>query len=294
MSEQAEYPLISVIIPSFNQGQFIEETLLSVLGQNYPKLELIVIDGGSTDKTVEILENYSNRISYWHSQKDDGQGDAINKGINMSHGDVICWLNSDDMFLPGILFDVAHRFKDKLNENYLIYGASISLYQSGEELNAIANPSSPFDAFTLTYKDFIVQPSTFWTRKLWQTAGELNLTYNYVLDWDWFIRASKIAKVEYISKFYSIYRYHPNHKTSRGGAARRKEVLTIVKTYSSEYWAALFTEVDQHYERVIKAIKLLGRIKLPKRHLLLPFLFPRFAIKLKSVWDVFEVVGMYE
>jgi glycosyltransferase involved in cell wall biosynthesis len=109
MSNSINYPSISVVIPSFNQGQYIEETILSVLGQQYPNLEILVIDGGSTDNTIEILKKYSDRISYWHSKKDKGQADAINQGMNLSSGKIVCWLNSDDMYLPGTLLAVILR-----------------------------------------------------------------------------------------------------------------------------------------------------------------------------------------
>ena len=107
-----EYPKITVVTPSYNQGQFIEATIKSVIGQQYPNLEYIVCDGGSTDETVEILKKYADKITWWCSEKDKGQSDAINKGMHRATGDIVCWINSDDVLLPGTLLTVAKFFHD--------------------------------------------------------------------------------------------------------------------------------------------------------------------------------------
>ena len=293
MSDSIDYPFISVVIPSFNQGQYIEETILSIIGQNYPKLEIIVIDGGSTDNTIEILEKYSDKISHWHSKKDNGQADAINQGMAFSSGEVICWLNSDDFYLPKTLLDIGKRFCGKTKECYLIYGAALTINQSNGKLYSSFQSAAPFEETVLTYNDFIVQPSAFWTRKLWQCTGELNTKYNYVLDWDWFIRASKVTKFEYISKFYSVYRYHPLHKSSTGGAARRKEILEIVEKYSSDYWINLYWDVENEYSKLQKVYQLLSNFKIPKRHLLLPIFNLKLLRRLHRIRDINTVLNMY-
>src|SRR5687768_13083798 len=104
-------PKISIITPSYNQGRFIEETILSVINQNYPNLEYIIIDGGSTDNTVEIIRKYEQHLAYWVSEKDGGQSEAINKGFKKATGDIVCWINSDDFFMPGALSKVADCFE---------------------------------------------------------------------------------------------------------------------------------------------------------------------------------------
>ncbi len=293
MPDSVHYPSISVVIPSLNQGQYIEETILSILGQWYPNLEIIVIDGGSTDNTIEILKKYSGQISYWHSKRDNGQADAINQGMNMSSGDILCWINSDDMYLPGTLLDVGRKFSRYTDQNHLIYGAAVSIDQSEGELWSAALSGAPFDASTLTYFDFIVQPSSFWTRKLWQRSGQLNTDYEYVFDWEWFIRASKIVQFEYVPKFYSLYRYHSFHKTGVGNAERRKEILDIVRKFSSDYWINLNIEVEKYYLQIKKRSKFLDSLKIPKKHVLLPLFFPRIMSKLKKNQDLHKVLAMY-
>jgi len=295
MNHPSNYPSISVIIPSFNQGQFIEETILSIIGQQYPSLEILVLDGGSSDQTVEILEKYSHHFSYWHSKPDRGQADAINQGMKLSSGEIVCWLNSDDMYLPGTLLDIGRRLKGRTNDYHLIYGATVTICQDegDDTLQNNVPTTAPFDAFQLTYFDFVAQPSSFWTRKLWESVGELNIDYNYVLDWDWFIRATKLTEFEYVRKFYSVYRYHPAHKTRNGGGVRRKEILEVVSSYSSEYWIRLYTEVEKSCAEIHQRLATLSALRVPKRHLLLPLFFPKVWAELKDNRDLFTVLTMY-
>lgn len=290
------YPSISVVIPSYNQGQFIEETILSVLGQQYPNLEILVIDGGSTDNTVEILEQYNEHLTYWHSKKDKGQGDAINQGFRRCSGDIICWLNSDDMYLPGTLLDVGRRLRDRIAQNYCIYGNTVMIDQLGEQQQSgRMQVARQFDPDTLTYLDFIPQPSSFWTRKLWQTVGELNLDYCFVLDWDWFLRAAQVAEFEYVPKFYSLYRIHESHKTGSGGSRRCQEITKIVRQYASDYWTELYSEVERSYSDIQQRSTVLALLKIPRKyqHYLLSMLFPNLRRKLRSSQHLFNAMEMY-
>lgn len=288
-----DYPSISVVIPSFNQGEFIEETLVSVIGQCYPNLEIIVIDGGSTDNTVEVIEQYAEHIHYWQSQKDQGQADAINQGMRLSSGDVLCWLNSDDMYLPGTLLDIGRRFQSRTQDCHLVYGGSLHISQTTEQLAGYVQAmGGGFDPVRLTYSDFIAQPSAFWTRKLWMEATELNIDYHYVLDWEWFIRASKLTDFEYVSKLYSIYRFHDAHKSSTGGSARCEEIVKIVNQHAPDYWRKLYAEVLDNYEKVGSIDRLMDRLKVPKKHVFLALFFPRLWPQLKRTQDMGTVLAM--
>ena len=294
MINSAEYPSISVVVPSFNQGEFIEETLVSIIGQCYPNLELIVIDGGSTDSTVEVIEKYAEHIHYWHSKKDRGQADAINQGMRISSGDVLCWLNSDDMYLPGTLLDIGQRFQNRTQDYHLVYGGTLHVSQTEEQLSShVQAMGCGFDPVRLTYSDFIAQPSAFWTRKLWIAATELNSDYHYVLDWEWFIRASKLTEFEYVSKLYSIYRFHDAHKSSTGGFARCEEIAAVVNQHAPAYWQQLYSEMLDKYERMERVDGWMNRLNPPKRHVFFALFFPRLWSQLKRTQDMGTVLSMY-
>ncbi|MGD0712122.1 MAG: glycosyltransferase family 2 protein, partial [Bacteroidales bacterium] len=199
-------PKISVVTPSYNQGQFLEQTILSVLGQNYPNLEYIIIDGGSTDNSVEIIKKYAKRIYYWVSEPDNSQSHAINKGFDKATGDILCWLNSDDIYMPNILQYVAKNIN--IDEAQILTGNCIHFSESETEGVTVQGCKTVqyFQEFDLLNADFITQPSTFWTRKVLEKVGKLNEQMHFVFDWDWFIRAKQAGVVfKPVSLTFSLY-----------------------------------------------------------------------------------------
>lgn len=239
------WPRITVVTPSFNQGTFVEQTIRSVLMQGYPNLEYIVIDGGSTDQSVEIIKKYENYLGYWESAQDRGQVHAIHKGFERATGDILCWLNSDDWYLPGSLFAVAAQFQqrkiDFLHGGCLLRFEKTPAYyfaQMPQMLRAICNDLAAFD--------FIDQPSSFWSRRVWEQVGPLDESLNYAFDWDFFIRLSQKFPLQCSEGVYSVYRHHDAHKTGTGGDARVKEVVEVVKRYSTEDWARAYEECQNH------------------------------------------------
>lgn len=277
ISSQSEFPSISVIIPSFNQGQYIEQTIASILGQNYPNLELIIIDGGSTDNTHSIIQKYISSINYYVSEPDNGQAHAINKGFRLAKGDVLAWLNSDDMYLPCTFLKVINILKCQ-EKPALVYGGCLHFKEGTQQTFGSLPPL--FDADLLKYYDYISQPSTFWSRSLWKEVGELNESYNYVLDWDWFIRASKICKFVPLSEYLSIYRFHNSHKTGTGGLSRSKEILQVVEEYADKDLIAVYRKLYESAPYVKARINLLIKLKLYRlRKLFLPGLYLKFDEK---------------
>ncbi len=272
MQEAEHLPVISIVMPSYNQGMFIEQAITSILGQFYPKLELIVMDGGSTDNTREIIKKYSGSIQYFVSERDNGQADAINKGFRIASGDILAWLNTDDMYLPQTLFRAASLI-GKSTEPALVYGSCISL---NEETKTTRTKIAPdFDAGRLTYCDFIDQPATFWSRRLWESTGELNEEYYYALDWDWFIRASKICRFKLFSDCLAIYRKHESQKTRPGAIKRAEEILKIVAEYADPEWVEVYQDVfrqlyleDHKMDQEIK-LNLVNKIRWKLGNLLL-------------------------
>jgi len=289
------WPRISVVTPSCNQGQFIEETIQSVLLQGYPNLEYMILDGGSKDETTQVIKKYERHLAYWHSRKDEGQADAINQGMRLATGEVLCWLNSDDLYLPGTLLEVGRRLRGKTERCCLVYGSALTMQEDGEALQGGARIAGKFDPETLTYSDFIVQPSAFWTKKLWLQVGELNKKYQYVLDWEWFIRASKVTDFECVPRFFSVYRLHAQHKTRTGGSQRIAEINEVIGQYAPESWKQLYKFVFPRYQKLIWTRRLLMRMRIPGSTYLLPLFFPRILYQegSKSRMHLMNILYMY-
>jgi glycosyltransferase involved in cell wall biosynthesis len=222
---------ISVVTPSFNQAEFLEQTILSVLGQNYPELEYIIMDGGSTDRSVEIIRKYESRLSYWVSEKDGGQSQAINKGFGRATGDILLWLNSDDMLIPNVL-DVMNDEVAKKGDG-IYFGNCIHFEETDKLKTWGSNALGSAVNFDIRNVDYIIQPSSFWTRKVYEMNGPLSESLHFGFDWEWFIRARNTG-VPFIpvNKVLSLYRIHEKHKSSEGSGRRSTELLSILKEHN--------------------------------------------------------------
>ncbi len=233
------YPKISVITPSYNQAQFLEDTILSVLGQEYPNLEYIVMDGGSNDGSREIIERYADRITYWQCQPDNGQADAINQGFSRATGDILGWLNSDDMYLPGTLHHIARQFEG-VNRPTIMFGNSVHIFEEHTGIfgSKVEEKHAMYD---LDLVDYIIQPSSFWNRETWKTNGPLNEEMHFGFDWAWFIEAER-AGVDFrpLRRYLSIYRKHDAHKSGTGGEKREQELLKLYETYNTPAQVAAY------------------------------------------------------
>jgi glycosyltransferase involved in cell wall biosynthesis len=232
-------PRISVVTPSFNQAQYLEAALESVLGQGYPNLEYFVLDGGSRDGSSEIIATKQRRITYWRSHADGGQAAAINEGFRRATGNIFGWLNSDDLYVSGTLQEIAKMLRDQIDEPIVCYGAC-ELFWEGTTRRELRD-AIPFDRAKLEIVDFLDQPSVFWTRAAWETVGALDETLRYAFDWDWFLRARKTCRFISVDRLLSRYRFHEQHKSGRGGSERWKELVEVVRRHSPP-------EVLRHYE----------------------------------------------
>ena len=204
-----KYPKISIITPSYNQAQFLEETIQSVLLQDYPNLEYIIIDGGSTDNSVEIIKKYADHLAYWVSEPDAGQTSAINKGFRRATGDIIAWINSDDLYVEGAFHKVAEIFKER-SELSVIYGNCIYFNENPSEY--LYKPGI-FNLQKLIAGNYIAQPSTFFIRNEMEQIGYLDETFQYCLDYDLLIRLGTKYKIQYVDEIFSKFRYHDTSKT---------------------------------------------------------------------------------
>jgi glycosyltransferase involved in cell wall biosynthesis len=210
MEEKTKYPKISIVTPSLNQGKYIEDCIQSVLNQNYPNFEHIIIDGGSTDGTIEILKKYPHLK--WISEPDEGQSDAINKGFRISTGDIIAWLNSDDYYCENIFYKIAKIFYDN-NNIYWIYGNSRFVDQNGKLISH--KKALPFSHFILKVGGFLIhQPSVFLRKEILKEIGYLNENFHGVMDIEWYNRIAIIYKPRQVNIDIACFRWHPNSKSS--------------------------------------------------------------------------------
>ena len=217
------FPKITVITPSYNQGHFIKETIESVLNQNYPNLEYIVMDGGSTDGTVKILKSYGKKFT-WVSKKDKGQTDAINQGIIKSTGDIICYLNSDDVFLPNTLNTVAEYFMQHpeamwATGDYFIIDADGNKIQSFVANYKTWLRQKP-TMMHLSIANYIIQPSTFWRKELMEDIGMFDENLHFCMDFDYWMRAMAKYPLHVLNSHFSLFRIHGS---SKGGALYEKQ-----------------------------------------------------------------------
>jgi len=204
---------ISIVTPSFQQGQFIEQTLLSVLDQKYPNLEYFVQDGGSKDGTVDILKRFSDQLSGWTSKKDSGQSQAINLGFTNTSGEIMAWLNSDDLLLPGTLATVADYFNRHPDVD-VVYGNRLLIDQNGLEIGRWILPGH--DAAVLSWVDYVPQETLFWRRRIWEKAGgRIDESFRFAMDWDLLVRFREAgAKFAHLPRFMGGFRIHKQQKTS--------------------------------------------------------------------------------
>lgn len=206
-------PVISIVTPSYNHGKFIERTIKSVINQKYPNLEYIIQDGHSTDGTSEILSRYESQLKYWESTKDDGQSDALNKGFCRSTGEIMAYLNSDDILLPGTLFYVGKYFARNPNV-HVIYGHRVLIDENDKEIGRWVLPQH--DSEILSWADYIPQETLFWRRRAWEVAGSMiDNTFHFAMDWDLILRFKDTgANFVRVPRFLGAFRIHPNQKTS--------------------------------------------------------------------------------
>ena len=255
-------PKISIVTPSYNQGRFLEQTILSVIGQQYPDLEYIIMDGGSTDNSVEVIKKYESYLTHWESEKDRGQAHAINKGFAMATGEVLGWLNSDDFYLPGTLPFVAEQLDSGKPE--LLFGNCLHFVDDQSRAYG-SDVRSEHDRRDLRLADYIIQPSSFWTRQSWLQTGVLDESLHFGFDWDWFIRAMKggvAFKVE--DRYLSTYRIHGEHKTGVGGDKRRIELASIYGRHVGSNYEQLFLRCCRTRPRLAFSRKWLSLLRLTR------------------------------
>jgi len=218
-------PLISIITPSYNQGRFIEETIRSVIEQDYPRIEYIIIDGGSSDETLSVIRRYESKIAWWVSERDQGQTDAINKGFARAAGDILAWINSDDTYLPGALRSAAQFLHDHPDVG-MVYG----------DANLVDEYGNLFGRFPARQTDYqrlrrgsvhIPQQSSFFRAMLWRKVGPLDPSFYFAMDYDLWVRLARISRLAYTPQVWANFRLHGQGKSIASDERCYPEMLRV-------------------------------------------------------------------
>ena len=223
------WPRISIVTPSYNQGAFIEQTIQSVLDQGYPNLEYIVIDGGSTDMTIEVIRKYEKHLAYWTSEKDRGAADAIAKGFDRASGDILGWLNSDDLFVPGALHAVAEVMSRP--DVDVAFGNAYWIDSEGKIIGE--RRQTPFSRKGYLYgESMLMQPATLWKRDIYLKCGGIDRSFRFAFDTDLFFRfVIHGARFKHVNKCLASYRIHSTSKSTNDETICRQDLERIRQTY---------------------------------------------------------------
>lgn len=203
--------LVSVVTPSYNQAQFLETTIRSVLDQDYPNLEYMVVDGGSTDGSLEIIRKYADRLAWWVSEHDRGQTDAINKGFTRARGDILAWLNSDDTYNPRAVAE-AVTFLQTHPDVGMVYGDANFIDEQGQVIGRFSARQTDYRRLRRGYVH-IPQQAAFFRGDLWRQVGPLDPTFYFAMDYDLWVRLAKIATLAYYPRLWANFRLHGSGKT---------------------------------------------------------------------------------
>jgi glycosyltransferase involved in cell wall biosynthesis len=236
MPDGHTWPKISIVTPSLNQGQYIEETIRSVLLQGYPDLEYIIIDGGSTDASKDIIRKFEPWVNYWISEPDRGQSHAVNKGFQKASGEIIAWINSDDFYLPGALCKAACWLSLEAGISF-IYGDCRVVDDKGQGIDFYKGKFYSDQDFKAYWNHYVPQPSAFFLRSILDDVGYLNEALSFVMDYDFWVRTSQRYLLYYTGEILAGFRLHSISKSVAFKSRFDPELDTAVR----KYWGGPFS-----------------------------------------------------
>ena len=236
----SKIPKVTIVTPSFNQGEFLEETIQSVLNQTYSNLEYIIVDGGSTDGSVDIIKKYEDKLAWWVSEPDNGQSEAINKGFEHATGEIFNWLNSDDVLYPEAV-RIAVHFMQKYPGREVVFGDRIVLDERGHILDAFEPVSANKTIARFNFR--IPQEATFFTSRVWRKVGGLNESLHFTMDADLWQRFMQETSFFHIPFLLGAFRDHPGSKSVYGlGKTHDKEALKEIH-YLRKHYSGAFSRI---------------------------------------------------
>jgi glycosyltransferase involved in cell wall biosynthesis len=203
--------LVSIVTPSYNQARYVEQTIKSVLSQDYPRIEYILVDGGSTDETQNIIKKYEDKLAWWVSEKDRGQTDAINKGFARASGEVLAWINSDDTYEPGAVSAAVKHLQDH-PEIGMVYGDCNFINESGKVVGKFSSAQTSYRLLRRGYSH-IPQQTMFFRADLWKQVGPLDPSFYFAMDYDLWTRIAGRAEIKYLPQMWANFRLHTSGKT---------------------------------------------------------------------------------
>lgn len=233
-----DLPLVSIVTPSLNQGRFIEETVRSVLGQDYPRVEYLVVDGGSTDGTLDVLRRLDGDLR-WISEPDRGQAAAINKGFRLASGEILGWLNSDDTYEAGAVSTAVEHLR-RHPDDAMVYGDATHVDEEDKEIGPCAYVG-PFDLDRLVHEsDYIVQPAAFFRRSAFEAVGGLDESLHWAMDYDLWLKLARRFPIAYLPRKLARYRQTGQNKTALGRFDRFEEIAHVGRRHGAGGLPATF------------------------------------------------------
>jgi glycosyltransferase involved in cell wall biosynthesis len=236
-SAVTDLPLVSIVTPSLQQGSFIEEAIVSVLDQDYPRIEHIVVDGGSVDETVDVLMRYPH--IRWVSEPDDGQAAAINKGFRLATGEIYGWLNADDYYLPGAVAAAVELIRE--TGCGLVHGGWRQVDERGAVIRDV--PPVEFDyQRQLEHVNVVSQPGSFFTREAYWAVGGVDESYRYAMDYELWLKLGAKVPVRHVDRIQAVYRYHPRSKSTSEYDAFGPETLRASRSHGGRFLSPMYVD----------------------------------------------------
>jgi glycosyltransferase involved in cell wall biosynthesis len=243
------FPLVTIVTPSFNQAKYLERTIQSVLSQDYPNIEYMIVDGGSSDESVELIRKYANRLTWWVSEKDRGQTDAINKGFSRGKGEIFAWLNSDDTFEPGAIHEAVNAFQQH-PEISAVYGRANYIDENEKVIGQFPSAQTDYRKLRQGYVH-VPQQACFFRADLWRKVGPLDPSFYFAMDYDLWVRLAKEAPMLYApEKAWANFRLHSDAKTISADDRCWPEMLKVHYREGGHIFSAI---VLKYYVRKLAA-----------------------------------------